>query len=146
MQLSQTDIAYFAGIMDGEGSISLKKVNTEYKPKYRPCMTVGSTDPLLVRWILDRFGGSPSVLKAKSPKHKHFFKIDWQSKDDVKTILHLLIPYLIIKKRQAELVLSAVDLLPGLGRKLNDEDRELLEEAAAGIASLNQRGPSLELN
>jgi hypothetical protein len=95
-------LAYFAGIIDGEGCFAM------HRHRKHICSTqlqVGNTDPQLMQWIQSRFGGSVNLEQRRNVKHQDVWR--WlAAATDLDRILRSLIPYLIVKKRQAELFLA----------------------------------------
>lgn len=68
-------------------------------------LQIGNTDPQLMQWIQQRFGGSLNLERRSSAKHQHVWR--WiAASADLDRILRSLIPYLITKKRQAELFVA----------------------------------------
>ena len=99
---SEAELAYFAGIVDGEGCFAMHKHGGGI---YGTQLQVGNTDLLLMQWIHRRFGGSLALERHSNPKHQHMWR--WYAKaSDLDLITRSLIPYLITKKRQAEIFLA----------------------------------------
>ena len=100
---SEAELAYFAGIIDGEGCFTLTRPSNQRFGGLR--LQVGNTDPLLMQWIHQHFGGSLSLEQRRQTKHQSVWR--WvAAAADLETLLPRLIPYLITKKRQAELTLA----------------------------------------
>ncbi len=99
---SETELAYFAGIVDGEGCFAMHKHRAD---RFGAQLQIGNTDPLLMQWIQTHFGGSLSLEKRPNAKHQHVWR--WiAASADLDLILRSLVPYLITKKRQAELFIA----------------------------------------
>lgn len=66
------EAAYIAGIIDGEGSISLTRMHkNEFR---RPCITISSTDKELLIFIQTLTGGLITNKKNYNPdRHKNSF-------------------------------------------------------------------------
>jgi hypothetical protein len=96
--LKQTDWAYLAGIIDGEGSIGI------YKGQPRIVVAMRSKQPCL--WIYLTFGG---CWKRRLVKElgEHRVRYTWgvYSKDKVRKILEGCLPYLKTKRSKAKEVL-----------------------------------------
>jgi len=86
---------------------------------------------------LSRYG------KVRSPKHKQVYCLYWGGKD-ANPILNMVLPYLKIKKRQAEIALelSKLSLPRGRIRRLGvqPEQHEQRKGLVAEMKQLNQRG------
>ena len=100
---SESELAYFAGIIDGEGCFAMHK-----RRGSTICGTqlqVGNTDLILMQWIHRHFGGTLKLEKRSNPKHQHVWR--WTAAaTDLDLIIRSLIPYLLVKKRQGELFLA----------------------------------------
>ena len=98
--LSPEVLAYMAGIIDGEGSIALVRHpgNRIFRMEF---VIVQSQSPKLPKWIQSHFGGR---IDRIDNKHNHIWR--WAAHPDVQanTLRHCL-PYLVLKKRQAILLL-----------------------------------------
>lgn len=138
------DIAYFAGIIDGEGSIMLMhhpaasgKHRWEY---WAPRVTVSNTKRELMDWIIDRFGGAVTIGINRKPNQRDH--LIWIARvADVRAILLAIRPFLVLKGRQADIVLSYISTHRLVGRR--GHDKGLIEQRrtwAAEMKALNQRG------
>jgi hypothetical protein len=111
--MEEIKIGYMAGIIDGEGSVSLRRSNNNRR-SFNPMIQVTNTNKEMLNWINANFSGA--VYKhtwGHYGKHKNE-KAAWlwqlKNHNDVEDFLKLIYPYLIIKKKQAELVLKYIDL------------------------------------
>jgi len=91
--------AYFAGIIDGEGSI----IMNYDKPKTNPSILVANTDFRVMEWIRKVF--SPvglkityRIRKRENPKWKDVYQLHIHGVKNVYDILRAIEPYLVIKK------------------------------------------------
>ncbi|WHZ02278.1 LAGLIDADG family homing endonuclease [Neobacillus sp. YX16] len=73
------EAAYIAGIIDGEGSISLTRMHEcEHR---RPCISIASTDKELLIYIQSLSGGTINNKKNYNPdKHKDSFTLNIKNK------------------------------------------------------------------
>ena len=68
-------------------------------------LQMGNTSPQLMEWIRSRFGGSVNLEKRNNPRHKPVFR--WlASSDSLDVIVPAILPFLVVKKAQAELFLA----------------------------------------
>lgn len=111
-----------AGIVDGEGSIVIYK-NSSLVNTYNSEVVIPNTSLTLMKWLMDNFGGRYSTLY---PKDSHGYNrkplYRWRvsgKKNRVNLILGIL-PYLVIKKRQAEVMLEFERLGYGQQEKRNE--------------------------
>lgn len=106
-----TQIAYLAGIIDGEGSIYIGNFSCNPKngtPYYQTNMEVTNTDEALIDWLVNTIGGRKSKYTSKqTPINSRRDVYRWiVSGKDLTRLCHLLLPYLIIKKRQCEIMIK----------------------------------------
>jgi len=107
-------IAYMAGIIDGEGSIYIgnfscnPKTGTKY---YQTNIEITNTDKNLIDWILNTFGGRNYTYTAKqTPKNSRRTVYRWiASGERVTHLCELMMPYLVAKRRQAEIMIKMRD-------------------------------------
>jgi len=100
-----TELAYAAGLFDGEGSISLVRQNNNRSHSRQ--VAVASNDYEVLAWFQNRFGGS--IVTKQPRKSTHSVSYDWRLTDRrALTFLQLIRPYLLIKRkiRRIDLLLS----------------------------------------
>jgi len=90
--------AYAAGIIDGEGSIRIRK--SEHGTNY--AVTVGNKSMEILNWLLAHFGGHIYT----HGQSEGVFKWQLIRKDEVLAFLQEIEPYLTFKKRQANLMIE----------------------------------------
>lgn len=97
------ELAYAAGLFDGEGSISL--IRHHDNRTHSPQVSVASTDYEVVSWFRERFGGS---IVTKQPRQSnHSVSYDWRLTDRRALVfLDLIRPYLVIERK-----IRRIDLL-----------------------------------
>jgi hypothetical protein len=124
MERPETFWAYLAGILDGEGHISLyqaknKKCTSGYRWSYTVCIT--NTNKQLIESIQsDLELGHMTERKQKNPNHHSLFRIDFTRKD-LDIIFPKVLPYLRAKKERAALLLEAFNYLSkGNRAEVND--------------------------
>jgi len=111
--MKETDLAYMAGIVDGEGCIyghlANRKQNVAGNIDIRVTIQAVSMAMILkAKAICEELGLTPSyafnkIFKlSKRPAHR----VDIMRKQDVQVFLQAVLPYLIVKRREAEMVLE----------------------------------------
>ncbi|WP_257351906.1 LAGLIDADG family homing endonuclease [Pseudalkalibacillus decolorationis] len=97
------EAAYLAGVIDGEGSITLTRMHE--KEHRRPCITIASTDKELLTYIHTLTGGGINNKKNYKPSiHKDSFTLNIKKKEDVLFTLKFITPFLRIDKKRKEIV------------------------------------------
>lgn len=96
------DIGYMAGLMDGEGSIMVRRVRNAPAVFIR----VSMTDERAIRWLAG-FGGAVTEYLPDPPRKRVF---TWQvfRQADIAALLPVLLPHLIVKRAKAEEALAEV--------------------------------------
>jgi len=102
------DLAYMAGIVDGEGTIGLA-----INPKtgtLKPYLQVANASEDLLRWVTERYGGflveatRKTGVHANNPRRYWLWRVYSQQAADVVALIR---PFLVVKCRQAWLLLEA---------------------------------------
>ena len=105
-------MAYLAGVMDGDGSFCLGRLSPKQgNPLYYPLLQCSSWRTFVNR-LKETFGGTIFTGKVHICKDgsegKGLFKWKLRSCENVKPVLEKIIPYLIIKKDRASLLLDFI--------------------------------------
>lgn len=140
--MSKTNWSYLAGMIDGEGHISLLK-NRQHRESegFALTLNIGITNRSLplMKWLIKEFGG---VYYHRAHENQNWAdRYDWspKGKKNKEEILLGILPYLIIKREQA---LVALEFLRLDGKKNTSKRQELV----ARLNELNRRGKSVTTN
>ena len=105
--MENTDLAYTAGIIDGEGSILVEKLlnKSRKENQVRHCLRVNvtNTDYNLIIWLKENFGGSIWSYDLPSYRKCYHWKLNGVK---ASAFLKSLLPYLKVKQQQAKLAVS----------------------------------------
>ena len=115
-------IAYLAGIIDGEGCITLANQPSHYRRRrakyhenptakkdfYMPRLKVGMTDSQPIDLLFVTFGGRRRIQSAKSTR-KLVYHWEVTGRPVISKVLLQLYPYLRVKRPQADLMLEFCD-------------------------------------
>jgi hypothetical protein len=127
--ISDTEAAYAAGILDGEGSIALTRNRKSRWPS--PQVSVSSTDKELLVWLRSRFGGSIVIKKPR--RSNHSVSYEWKLTDRrALGFLQTTQKHLVIERKASEAKLlldSYLECTPRNGRYT----REMAEKKLALI-------------
>lgn len=108
--ISKTKWAYLAGIIDGEGTIYIGAYSRNKKTgvlHYQTSIQVSNTDQKLIEWLHDTFGGGMGMYTPRqTPKNSRCDVYRWAIWADLDKICTYLLPYLIVKKNQAEIMIK----------------------------------------
>jgi hypothetical protein len=140
------ELAYLAGIIDGEGTICIargkdsRKVHKHYY--YIPHMKVCNTDLELMKWIHETFGGRMNNTRHETDKWHTLYYVRWNLKKAEK-VLTAIYPYLRVKKRQATVLLEMIGRMGThsfRGVLLSDHERNVRAMLYDLMARLNRKG------
>ncbi len=136
--MRKEDCAYIAGFLDGDGCIMLQLVyRHDYvlgyqirasivfyqKQQYRP----------FLGWLQDQFDGIGYIRNRNDGMSEYTIV----GIADVEKVLKLLLPYLRLKKPQAEIALKVISQMPGSGRKMTEEKLLTLAKEVDRFVDLN---------
>jgi len=146
MNLTTCEIAYLAGIIDGEGSVSISKIRTprNYGKKiywtYSLKLCITSTNPELIKWLREKCEVKVYNHRSmKTPGNRQISFMTVFQKDKTIEVLKLTQKYLIVKKPHAEIILSEWPL-----KKKKRNCPELRESIRNKLLELNLRGRTPE--
>jgi len=141
------NLIYLAGIIDGEGCLGISKNSTKKQrqknPKYQSEVCVVNTNHALMDWLQNKIGG---LVNARKNYQEETWKTAyrWRIKEGQhSTLLKSILPYLIIKKKQAELIIEFQEtkkLQSLFGRELSDEQKDTREFYYQSLKKLNAKG------
>jgi hypothetical protein len=112
-------LAYLAGLIDGEGSIIIHRYKSQYPknrgngrksypdktPRFVVDVTISMTDKSTVNWIKTFFGGHVAVRQdRRKPTYRTIYRWGLRANKAV-ALTKKVRPYLITKARQADLII-----------------------------------------
>lgn len=139
--MEEVEKAWMAGLVDGEGTITIarNKAKGRNRDLFRPilCITNSSLELLQRCKAATNFGG---IYKQKKQASHYRQVYRWRVSDSnaVSTIMEIK-PYLIAKKRQAEVVCSLQELKGDRGEDAHKTRMLLWEEAKRANRSATDR-------
>ena len=155
---SEVDRAYLAGIIDGEGCIHLGKREVAHpvrwsgrgrKPtswaRFDGKVHVVNTDMRLLEWLHARWPGRFITSRPPSPNQKGGVRckpshaLYWGSRL-AKPVLEEALPFLVLKREQAEILLAFIQTLGNRGTPLSVDTYRAREVMHARMAELNRKG------
>jgi hypothetical protein len=134
--VDKTELAYAAGIVDGEGCISFHTGET-----YSIMVVVVNTSEWLVQWLQTSFGGAVyhrhGECESRGWKPIHHWTI---ASEEALGFLKLVYPYLRLKKPQAEIAIKFLEMRGSKGRRLTTTEKVIGETQRIMMGKLNKRG------
>ena len=107
----QEKAIYLAGIVDGEGSITIyKHIRNAKKVDYGGFLVVTNTSKELILWLCNNFGGSWCIRQGNSLSKKEVLRWQLYGKDALFLVMKIS-RFLIIKRKTKNKKLKAFYLL-----------------------------------
>lgn len=138
--------SYLAGLVDGEGYVGIRKCSKKNDrsliPEYKPTLVIANTNYNLMEALKMNFNGSICKKnKGLNILWKQSYSFEF-NRTEIRKILPKIIPYLIIKKEQARMVMDLFKTYKhcGIGNKYTPEEIELKENLHIKSLKLNKRG------
>ena len=145
---------YIAGFVDGEGYLSILRLNRKSARGgiwYQACVKISQRekDSDVLRYIQETYGGVMSGRRTYTDNSCPSLTLDIKNQKCLIKMLDDLLPYLVVKKKQAELVKEFLALPKVKTRKpenlftidnLKEKQSQLYEVAR----KLNKRGTAVE--
>lgn len=101
----EIEMAYIAGILDGDGSFSILKGPTSY----HPCIQLSNAFKEMSEYLFDKFEGSKRIKKPQQPHHKPLYVWSVRGLGSAKNVLNKVLPYLVLKKERAKFMMDFIE-------------------------------------
>lgn len=146
MKTSKSNRAYLAGLLDGEGYVSILKSRKGNKATwnnardyvYVPVIKIAMTDKDIIQWLYNSFGGTFETRKAYGNSRESYC---WSSrKKHTADFIALLYPYLRVKKAQAKILMDYRKCAGKVGQKISDDTWAKRDAMYEQMRKLNKRG------
>lgn len=138
--------SYTAGLFDGEGTFTISSLKRNELPDYVFAeIYITNTNQEVMSWLKDNFGGSIRLSRRLGKNWKDCYKWFLPAKRRKEFITKIL-PYLIIKKNQAKLLLELFTLMENQKASLRGkngltlEESKLRQDILVKVKSYNKRG------
>jgi hypothetical protein len=129
---SVVDLAWLAGIMDGEGSIFIMKqqrTDRERQYNYILRISVQSTDGIMAQECL-KISGEGACFDAPTTKENQSNTYKWQvSGKRAKHVLQSLVPFMRVKKEQAQVAIDFQETTKKHWRQMTVDDYKKQEDS-----------------
>ena len=155
--MKQSELAWQAGIIDGEGCLTLAKQLRKGRPSpaYRPMVTVSNTDRRLIAPFCDSWGGT--LYKRPDSRKELRWADSWTwycPRSAVSPFLRAILPHLRGKAEQAKVLIKFVErcktfprskgnAMPkkrGGSKPLGEAEIQFRDEVWNAIRQLNAKG------
>jgi hypothetical protein len=140
--MTDIELGYLAGIIDGEGWLGLAK-ETERRNhsgvNLKPCLVIGSTTHILLERLIQITSMGRISRKYDYSERKKPMWLLWWSANSMRILLPRLLPHLIIKRKQAELMICFLGIT-AKGKHPTEEERKKMTAIYDELKSLNKKG------
>ncbi len=139
--MQETDKAYVAGFIDGEGCIYVQRIKSRGSYTIRGNVIIGCSERGAIDKIFSMVenNGSRHIGQHKQkPKWKPIYRLELSQQQGAR-LLQQILPYLIIKKKQAELFIELAKL-KAKSKPFSKYKEERQEEILKLLKELNKRG------
>lgn len=144
LKINKEESAYLAGIIDGEGTISIIFHKQKGYPSYGVVLRVYNTNKELLEWIKEKngYGNIRRQISIKNWTKSSWRQVySWQIyPKNIRVLLPQILPYLIIKRKQAELTIEFLNLTKFPSSRISKEAQIRRKEICIEMMKLNKRG------
>lgn len=144
MMANPTDVAYTAGLIDGEGHIGIyaQRNKRVKEPSYHLRVGVEMTHKPTVEWLVKVWGGKVNTYQPKNEAHRlEYIWMIWSN--EALALLEAISPYLITKANQALLGIAfqkRKQWRSKLLRELPKGEKQVERSMAQALKALNRTG------
>src|SRR5207247_11196169 len=100
--IPSNEVAYTAGFFDGEGCVNIARCLRRGRPYHTLAIIFTNTDFQVLDWLHQRWGGNLTRPVMRSNAHWRPYRTLRLSAGPARPLLRAMLPYLIIKKSEAE--------------------------------------------
>jgi len=135
-ELAPTEAAYLAGVWDSDGAFILHgRYDGSDTVAFR--CAIGVTKAAIIEWLVEKAGiGTRYFHRTANPKHADRYDW-WVNGDGAESFARQLLPYLVLKRPQAELGIEFQERLRDPALKA---DRIWQQEYRERMRDMNKRG------
>ncbi|MBS1795615.1 MAG: hypothetical protein JSS81_17295 [Acidobacteria bacterium] len=143
MTVQETDLAWLAGIIDGEGCFSIfinNRIDAS-NPSISASLTITNSNCLLLNRCMEILDSLEIKYYYHDPKNgrqqgRRVMRVKVKNYSSLKCLIELLLPYLVGKIDQAKITLEFANLAKQRGKLKYEERAKLMNN----IKKLNQHG------
>ena len=133
--LTERDLAYLAGLVDGEGSIFISRAG-QYQ-SLQLTLTISNTSKAMIDWLVDVCMFRRTSIYRSNKSTRDVYRAGL-TQSEARDMLEKLEPYLVAKREQAQVVLKYFIMKGRIGRfTYTDEEEALRLLAREKLQELN---------
>ena len=126
---------YIAGLLDGEGTFTIRWNRSARSPNFQPLIMVAMTHKGVIKYLAETLKVTYETKERINQRTYYLLRVT--TKDDIVMILNALMPYLKVKKEHAKIILELIDLK---ARPYTRENVTRMTELYLKIRQLNPKG------
>lgn len=143
--MEKEKLAYLAGIIDGEGCLHIRVARPKKAQKFRGIngwhvitIEVSNTNPRLAEWLKENFKGYFYEVKPKAGRWSTAWNWITTSRN-ANNILELILPYLVLKRGQAEAMIECYKTKVSCRYHMTQEIVDTREYFRRKVSELNRK-------
>lgn len=139
MEITELEKAYIAGFFDGEGSVIVRAAIHNNIINYELIISIGQNDTSVLRYIQQIFGGRIANPKYEFTRKKQTPDLRMEA-SKASFFLEMILPYLKVKRKQAELAIAFQKLIfpKGKCKKVDQYTWDKRKELHDAVKILNR--------
>jgi hypothetical protein len=135
--LTEAEKAYLAGLVDGEGTVTLARHHRDQYPQ--PRLAIANNSLELLEWVRGKLGCGIIIRRSRRKEwHRDSYAWQVQLAGNVFKVLGEIRPYLILKRQQATLLLEDYKACTPRNGKYTPVMLEAKHRLVAQMRQLNQ--------
>ena len=140
--LTETEAAYVAGFLDGEGHVGIA---CQSSGRFVPFIRTSNTNQQVILWIAQRLPGNKIWEDQRENGHKTQWHIEWTSRQNMLMVLDAVQPFLIVKAEAAFYLREFLTTMrpqggSGKNHRISTDEQALRQELYIGCREVNKRG------
>ena len=133
--------AYLAGVLDGEGTFIIRRGrDATHGYKFQAVVRVTNTSWELIAWLHATFGGNVVRERDRRPNRKPCWLWSLDGGTLVVPVVQQVLPYLRVKRRQAEVVLEFYKVRNPFGKRVSYGEWARRAALREDLCLLNRKG------
>lgn len=110
MKLTDTDKAYFAGLLDGEGCVGYYARTSKNVMYHSASLHICMTDPRPAQWIMGTLRCGRVSFSLKPGNRKPVYSWQLCNQPEIRQLLMIIRPFLLVKGEQVDVILHLWEL------------------------------------
>lgn len=140
--MPNTEVAYLAGLMDGEGCIYMERKASRHSYSYVLVVRVTNEHKGALERCKEKFGGSLYTMSEADTEQNRKQIFQWSIKGKAAhEFLKTVVPFLVIKLEQAQLVIDNWEKIRprGIGEPFRGDLEENRYQVWSGLRNLKRK-------